>query len=79
MLAPYDPVAVCMCAQRPARPLCPRNCSGENTGVGFLFLLQGIFLTQGLNPPLLCLLHQQVGSLPLGHLGGTQVYCLLFQ
>ena len=26
----------------------------------------GIFLTQGLNP---CLLHWQVGSLPLGHLG----------
>ena len=26
--------------------------------------LQGIFLTQGLNPCLLCLLHWQVGSLP---------------
>ena len=26
--------------------------------------LQGIFLTQGLNPHLLCLLHWQVGSLP---------------
>ena len=28
-------------------------------------LLQGIFLIQGLNPHLLCLLHWQVGSLPL--------------
>jgi len=28
-------------------------------------LLQGIFLTQQLNPHLLCLLHWQVGSLPL--------------
>ena len=29
--------------------------SGKNTGVGFHFLLQGIFPTQGLNPCLLCL------------------------
>ena len=29
-------------------------------------LLQAIFLTQGLNPGLLCLLYWQVGSLPLG-------------
>ena len=28
-------------------------------------LLQGIFLIQGLNPGLLCLMHWQVGSLPL--------------
>ena len=28
--------------------------------MGCLFLFQGIFLTQGLNPPLLCLLHWQV-------------------
>ena len=34
-------------------------------GVGCYFLLQGIFLTQGSNPHLLCLLHWQVGSLPL--------------
>ena len=33
---------------------------GKNTRVGFYFLLQGIFLTQGLNPHLLCLLHWQV-------------------
>ena len=29
----------------------------ENTGVSCLVLLQGIFLTQGLNLSLLCLLH----------------------
>ena len=38
---------------------------GKNTGVGFQTLLQGIFLTQGSNPRLLCLLHWQVCSLPL--------------
>ena len=42
---------------QPARLLCPWNFPGENTGVGCYFLLQGIFLTQGLNPHLLCLLH----------------------
>ena len=30
---------------------------GKNTGVGCHALLQGIFLTQGSNPSLLCLLH----------------------
>ena len=38
---------------------------GKNTEVGCHFLLQGIFLTQGLNPCHLHLLHWQVGSLPL--------------
>ena len=31
------------------RRLCPWNSPGNNTGVGCHFLLQGIFLTQGLN------------------------------
>ena len=44
---------------QPARLLCPWDSSGMDT------LLQGIFMTQGLNPHLLCLLHWQVGSLPL--------------
>ena len=35
----------------------PWDFSSKNTGVGFHFLLQGIFLTQGSNPSLLCLLH----------------------
>ena len=30
----------------------PMDCLGQNTGVGSLSLLQGIFLTQGLNPSL---------------------------
>ena len=40
---------------------------GKNTGVGCHFLLQGIFLTQGSNPCLLCLLHWQADSLLLHH------------
>ena len=48
-----------------ARLLCPWDSPGKNTGVGCHFLLQGIFLTQGLNLNLLHLLHWQVGSLPL--------------
>ena len=46
--------------------LCLWNFPGKDTGVGRHFLLQGIFLTQGLN---LHLLHWQVASLPLCHLG----------
>ena len=49
--------------------LCPWNCPGKNTGVGCHFLLQGILLTQGLNPCLQHLLHWQADSLPLSHLG----------
>ena len=41
----------------------------KNSGVGCHFLLQGIFLTQGLNPYLLRLLHWQAGSLPHAPLG----------
>ena len=37
---------------------------------GCHFLLQGIFQTQGLSPPLLYLLYWHVGSLPLKDLGG---------
>ena len=35
---------------------CPRDFPGTNAGVGCYFLLQGIFLTQELNPSFLCLL-----------------------
>ena len=35
---------------QPSRLLCPWDFPGKNTGVGFHFLLQGIFLTQGLDP-----------------------------
>ena len=51
------------------RLLCPWDFPGKNTGVGCHFLLQGIFPTQGSNLRLRCLLHWQVDSLPLGHLG----------
>ena len=39
--------------------------------MGYLFLLQGIFLTQGLNS---CLLHWQVDSLPLSHHRSPHIY-----
>ena len=69
----------CMCAK--SLHLCPTPCNpidcglpvssvhgdspGKNTGVGCHALFQGIFLTQGSNSHLPCLLHWQVGSLPL--------------
>ena len=48
----------------PARPLCPQSFPGKDPGVGCHLLLQGIFPTQGSNPCLLCLLHQQEDPLP---------------
>ena len=59
-LRPYGPWQ-----EPPARLLCPWDSPGKNTGVGCHFLLQRIIPTQGSNLPLLCLLHWQVGSLPL--------------
>ena len=50
---------------QPTRLLCPWDSPGKNTGVDCDSFLQGISLTQGLNPCLLCLLQWQVGSLPL--------------
>ena len=49
----------------PASLLCPWDFLGKNTAVGSHALLQGIFLTQESNLRLFCLLHCQVGSLPL--------------
>ena len=46
------------------RLLCPWDSPGKNTGVGYHFLLRGIFLTQGLNLHFLGLLHWQASSLP---------------
>ena len=54
---------------QPTRLLCPWDSPGKDTGEGCHFLLQGIFPTQGSNPSPLCLLHWQVYSLPLSHLG----------
>ena len=44
---------------------------GKNTGVDCHFLLQEIFLTEELNPHLLCLWYCQAGSLPLAASGKT--------
>ena len=44
---------------------------GKNNGVSCHFLLQGIFLTQELNPYVLHLLHWQADSLPLNHVSST--------
>ena len=50
----------------PARLLCPWDFPGKNAGVGCHFLLQGVFLTQGLQPHHL---HWHVYSLLLSRLG----------
>ena len=50
---------------QPTRLLCPWDFPGVNTGVGCHFLVQGIFLTQGSDLCLLCLLHWQADFLPL--------------
>ena len=49
-----------------ARLICPWDSPDKNTR-GYVFSCPplGIFLVQGLNPHLLCFLHQQMGSLPL--------------
>ena len=67
------------CRLLPARLLCLWTPPGKNTGevLAILpilekcchFLLQVIFLTQGSNFSLLCLLHYQAGSLPAESLG----------
>ena len=57
-----SPDSLQLYGMQPTRLLCPWDSPGKNIIVGCHALLQGIFLTQRLN---LCLLHQQVGSLPL--------------
>ena len=73
-------VCVCVCVRARARAQsCPTLCHlmdcqaplplkfpRQEYGAGCRFLLQGIFLTQGSNLCLLCLLHWQAVSLPLG-------------
>ena len=55
----------------PGRLLCPWDSPGKNTGVGCHFLLQQIFLTQGLNLGLLhCRLSHQ------GSLCGLALFCM---
>ena len=59
-LWPYGPY--------PTRILCPWHSPGKNTRVGYHFLLQRIFLTQGSNPHFLLLLHCWWILYPLSHL-----------
>ena len=58
---------------QPTRLLCPLDSPSKKTGVDCHALLQGILLTQGLNLSFLCLLHWQVGSLPLAPSGKSHV------
>ena len=58
---------------QPTRFLCPWNFPGKNTGVGCIFPLQGIFLTQGSNRHLLCLLLWLADSLPPRHLWSINI------
>ena len=72
---------VCVCAHSvvsnssrrhglaPTRLLCPWSFPGKDIRVSCHFLLQGMFLIQGLNPRLFYLLHWYADSLPLSHLG----------
>ena len=62
-------LTVCNPMDYPASLLCPWSFPGKSTGAGCQFLLQAIFPTQGLNWPLLHLLHWQADSLPPSHLG----------
>ena len=54
--------------------LCPWDSPGKNTGMYCYALLQEIFLTQGSNRCLLCLLNCQTGSSPLGPPGNYKVF-----
>ena len=56
----------------PTRLLCPWDSLGKSTGVGFQFLLQGTFQTQGWNRRLSRLPSRQAGSLPLAPPGKPQ-------
>ena len=62
-----------------ARLLYPWDSAGKNTGLGCHALLQGLFLTEGLNLHLLRLLHWQVGSLSLVPPGKPSVLFKMIQ
>ena len=66
---------------QPARLICPWNFPGKNTRVGCHFQLPWIFLTQGLNPCLLCPMPWQVDSLPPAPPGKPLcwLWCALYQ
>ena len=67
------------CGLQSARLLCPWGSPDKNNAVGCHAFLQGIFLTQGSHRRLLCLLHWQVGSIPLAPPGKPRVkYTFIF-
>ena len=57
--------------------LCPWDSPGKNTGMGCHFLLQGMFLTQGSNSPLLHLLPCRQILYPWA-IGETQIFWLVY-
>ena len=63
--------------RQPTRLLRPWDSPDKNIGVGCHDLLQGIFLTQGSNSSLSCLLQWQVDSLPLAPPGKPYWPCIL--
>ena len=56
----------------------PWDLMGKNTGVSCHFLLQEIFPSQGWNPSPLHLLHWEVDSLPLCHLGSPYTQHMIY-
>ena len=75
-------ICVWLCNSMDCSPfnlLCPWDSPGKNTRVGCHAFLQGIFLTQGSNPRLLCLQPWQAGSLPLAPPGKPRAWCSLEQ
>ena len=61
-----------LCHPVNCQAFCPWDLPGKMTRVGCHFVLQGIFPTQGSNPPL-CLLHWQADSLLLSRQRGGGV------
>ena len=57
---------------------CPWDFPGKNTGVGCHYLLQGIFLIQGSNLHLLCLLHCRQNFYLLSHGGSRFIMSIIF-
>ena len=75
MISKRDHKGICFCQTlhwethpwNSARQALSVGFPSQEYGMGCCFLFQGVFLTQGLNPHLLHLLHCQVYSLPLHH------------
>ena len=63
---------------QPTRLFCPWDFPGKNIRVGLHALLQGIFLTQGWNPHLLCLLHCKWILYCLSHQGKPLICMALY-